>query len=125
VNSTLLRNVYTGLKSSLSGFTTHVYYLYLPSQELLTEFTVTYEMNNVANEDTFDSKEAVKTYSLIIKSNSPTANSFGDSSIYIKNAIYSLTNSGVNCIKLVSEEVFYDSELNVFTEYLNFELQVS
>jgi hypothetical protein len=128
VNQTLLESVYNQIKSAVSATTEHVYFLFLPSEELLQEdLTITYELNNTDNEDTFDSKEALKYYSLRIKMNAPTVRSFSNSSVFIKGNIYVLNqiNSDVKQIRLVTEEVFYDSELKVFTEYLQFELQVT
>jgi hypothetical protein len=127
MNQALLTDIYNQIKKAISGSTSHIYFLYLPSEELLSEITVTYELNNTDNENTFDSKEAIKYYSLKIKLNAPTASVLENESIYIKRSIYALVNVNqkVQYINLVTEELFFDSELNVFTEFLNFEIHYS
>lgn len=125
MNTILQNNIYSQLKSAVSGETSHVYFLYLPSTELLEEITVVYELNNSENEDTFDSKEATKIYGLRVQINAPTSSLFGDISIYIKAKVYNLVqvDENVKHVKLLDEQLFYDDELKVFTEFLRFEIQ--
>jgi len=125
MDSQLLIDVYNQIVKAVSGTTNEVHFLFLPDEKLLKKVTVTYEMNNTANDDTFDSKEAIKTYSLKIRLNAPQSSLFGNLSIYIKQFIYQLKNinSSIKYINLKTDELFYDNELKVYTDFLNFEIQ--
>lgn len=119
MNKTLQNTIYTALKNALSGTTVDVYFLYLPNEELLKRVTCIYEINNTDNLNVFESKEAIKTYTLRIKINAPTSTGFSDYSDRIKSKIYSIG----NMVTLIDEETFFDNELNIFTEYLQFEVK--
>lgn len=125
MNQTLLENIYNQLTEAVSGTTQHVYFLHLPSDDLLQEFTVVYELNNTENENTFDSPEAEKVYSLQVKLNAPTVNLFLQHSIYIKNAVLRLKaiNANIGNVSLTTDTTFYDGEFKVFTNFLNFEIK--
>lgn len=121
----LKSDIYNQIKGAVSGTTEHVYFLYLPSDELLSELTVVYELNNTGNENTFDSPEAEKVYSLQVKLNAPSSNLFEQNSIYIQQAVQRLKaiNANIGNVSLTTDTTFYDSELEVFTNFLNFEIK--
>jgi len=119
MNKILQDTIYSSLKEALFGTTVDVYFLYLPNEELLKRVTCVYEINNTDNLNTFDSKEAIKAYTLRIKLNAPTSKDFSDYSDRIKSKMYTVG----NMVTLIDEELFFDSELNIFTEYLQFEVK--
>lgn len=119
MNKILQNNIYTALKNALSGTTVDIYFLYLPNEDLLKKVTCIYEINNTDNLNTFESKEALKTYTLRIKINASTSKDFSNYSDRIKTKIYALG----NMVTLVDEEIFYDSELDIYTEYIQFEIK--
>lgn len=127
MNKTLLQNIKTQLTATLSGSTKHIYYYHLPNKELLKQFTVTYEVQNTGNEKTFEDKEAVKYYSLRVNLNSPTLSDLENKSIYLSNSLYDLKaiNPKIKNIVQVDEQNFWDDELNIWTEYLNYEIHYS
>lgn len=128
MDNTLLQSVYNQLKSAVSATTAHVYYLFLPSQELLAEaLTVTYEIRNTDNESLFDSRDALRYYRVRVNLNSTSPTNFGTNSIYIRGKMSALTtvNTDVKYVRLLTEDVFYDNELNVFTSFLEFEVQAT
>ncbi|HYG03019.1 MAG TPA: hypothetical protein VD927_11285 [Chryseosolibacter sp.] len=122
MNTELLEQIYTSIKGAVSGTTSHVYYFDLPSDELLNEVTVTYEVNNTSNVSTFEG-EALKIFALEIKINVPSNNQLSildQLSIYIKQSVDCLS---VNHIRLNNEDRFKDTELNIYTMFLQYELQ--
>jgi hypothetical protein len=121
MNLDLINAVDTAIKNAVSASTSIVEFLYLPSEELLKKFTVVYELDNPGNEDTFEFSEAIKTYTLKVKLNAPKLSYFSSNSIYIKQRIYALD---VSHVKLINEQIFWDNELKVYTEYLNFQIQL-
>jgi hypothetical protein len=118
MNTNLQCQIFNGLKSVLSGYTSHVYFLYLPNEKLLNCLTCVFELNNRDNIATFESKEAIKTYSLKVKLNAPDTTQFGNLSTLIKTKMYTVG----KMVRLVDEEVFYDNQLEVFTEFIQFEV---
>jgi hypothetical protein len=121
MNQAVLTAIYNQLKAA--NVTQYVYFLQLPSEELLQQLTVTYELTNTSNEDTFDTKEAQKTYRLRIKINAPTASQITACSSIYKQKMYKLKGTaGIDHVKLIDEEIFVDSELKVHTEYQAYDL---
>src|SRR5690242_18035784 len=125
MNKPLLESIKNALTTASNC--PHVYYLHLPSKELLRYFTVTYEVQNPENVGTYEDKESIKIYSLRVNLNAPELSNLENKSIYIKNGVYSLRSADpkVRSVVLANEQNFWDSELNIYTEYLNFEIQYS
>jgi hypothetical protein len=123
MNQQLLKAIYDQLKAA--NVTQYVYFLLLPSEDLLQQLTATYELNNIENEDTFDSQEAQKTYRLKIKINAPSTDLITTNSIYIKQKVYALKGmNNIKHVKLIIEDLFYDSELKVYTEFQEYEILI-
>ena len=127
MNKALTENIYSALRVAVSGLTQHIYFYQLPNEELLSELTVVYTVENTSNLFTFEDPEAAKTYSLTVQINDVSASQFSDLTVFIKESIYGLTvsNERVKHIRLNNEELFYDDELNIWTQYLRFEIQYS
>lgn len=127
MNTSLQSNILNQIKSAVSGTTSQVHFLHLPDRKLLKEVTVTYQVQQTDNETTFDSLEGLKTYQLQININAPTAISFGNLSIYIRDAIKRLVqiDENVHYVRLNTEDVFWDDELEIFTELQLYEIQYS
>lgn len=123
MNKQLLTTIKNAIVSAVSGTTKQVYFDHLPDAKLLKEITVVYELKNTDNLSTFDIKELGKTYDLTIKMNSPDV-SFGSLSIYnLKDRIYKLE---ADHIRLIDDlDLFFDPQLEVWTQYLRFRIQVS
>jgi hypothetical protein len=115
--------VFGAIRDAVSASTTNVYFLYLPDEELLSEFTVVYELNERIIEDTFDSKEVIKTYDLQVKLNNSTSATIINNTQPIKDALYNLIDfSSIMDVRLINTDLFYDDELGVNTGYLKIEI---
>jgi hypothetical protein len=127
MNKSLLTNIYNAIKSAVSGSTSEVHFIYLPDEALLKLVSVTYQVDNTSNESTFDSLNALKVYSLKVKINAPQSSQLENLSIYIQNKIQSLTSidNKVKYVKLITEDLFFDNELKIYTEFVSFEIQYS
>lgn len=128
MNTALQTSTYNAIKNAVSAITSNVYWLHLPSDDLLNTYSVTYGLNNSANESTFDSPDATRTYSLRINLNAPSADdSFRNLSIYIRDAVYRLSQTveNVRYVRLVTEDAFFDPDLEVYTEFQQYEIQYS
>jgi hypothetical protein len=125
MNKSLSISIYNQIRNAISGSTDQVYYDHLPSEELLSELTVVYSLNNTDNLLTFEDQEAGKTYQCEVQINDTTSDQFETYSVFIKRSLYDLVkvNQRVKHVKLLNEDVFYDDELFIWTEYLRFEVQ--
>lgn len=121
MNKLLLDSIYSTIYATVSATTKHVYFDFLPDQELLKQLTVVYELQNTSNEQTFDSKESNRLYELSVKINAPQLANLSSLSIYnLRESIYKLQ---VSHIRLIDEASFYDSDLKVWTNTTRFEVQ--
>lgn len=124
MNTELLTSTKNAITRAVSGQTKHVYFDHLPDAALLKKLTVVFELSNTDNLNTFDFKELGKTYQLRIKINAPLVENLSNVSIYIKDQIYKLPLT--NHIRLIEDDdTFFDSELEVWTENITFEIQIS
>ena len=128
MNTSLLESIYNNLQSAVSGVTnSQVFYLTVPNDEYLSDLVVVYSIRNNQNVDTFDTKEANKTYELTVKINHPTTEAILTNKVFIVSKIYDLINinSAIKCLSMTDDDLFYDFELKIYTDYLKFDLQYS
>ncbi len=123
----LLDSIYTQINKAVSGTTSNIHFLLLPNEELLKVFTVVYAIRNTNNENTFSSKETVKTYQLEVRVNFTSIQSILTNKVFITERLYELPeqNSSVKYISLTDEDLLWDFDLKIYTGYLRFNLEYS
>jgi hypothetical protein len=105
----------------------NIFYYHLPGDIDLGALSITYELNLQECTDCFDGHSVEKIYGLRINLNAPQLSFFGDHSIYVERWMYRLVqrNSRVHYVKLVDENIVYDDELRIFTQFLSFTVTYS
>ena len=126
----IFKELITELNSVLRTIITNVHYLVLPDQSFLEKQSIVYTLTNNDNESTFEKREILKTFQLVLRVNSAKTTKASNNNELeklvdiidpIKNKIYKL---GVNHVRLITEDLFFDPELDVYTFTYVFELKI-
>lgn len=116
--------IYTKLKEALPSHQEKIFYMYLPHESFLNGLSVTYTLENTSNQSFYDAKDAIRTYNLEININDTNTNFLDNASIYIREKINSLRNNVVSIVQLIDEQEILDSETNLISRVLRFELKI-
>lgn len=125
MNTTLLATIQSQILGAVSATTTNLYRFDIPpSVDYKNEVTITYSLQNVSNESTFESINCIQNYNLQINLNAPKISDLGNLSIYIQNSIQALPDAmaGVGRVHLNNTELFWDDVLEINTYVMQFDL---
>ncbi len=128
MNKALINSIKSQLFKATSGITTtNIYFLFLPNEELLKTFTVTFELNTKDITHSFDQKELVMDYELIININNPKYEPILDYTVFIKSRIYELVGQlpAVKTVNLSDEALVYNFDLEIYNGQLRFDVNYS
>jgi hypothetical protein len=112
----------SALKTALTGITSNIFYLEIPNEEILDQFTVTYQINGKEPVQTFYAISVLDSYELQIKISSRKRAEVITNSIYVQQGMNNLIGK-VKAISFVNYAIEFDEDLNKYSNNLTYNFQ--
>jgi hypothetical protein len=119
----LQNDIQSALLSNVSSITPNVYdYMVAVTKTFQKQILVTYELNNTVNTNTFNAKEVVKEFDVLVRLTTNTIKDYQSLETPILTAMYSLTNNiNVPYVSLTNiEQPVYDSDKQMYSALYTF-----